>query len=146
MMQVITQSVEETYALAARFVEQLPSRRAVVALVGDLGAGKTTLTQGILRACAAQPPYTSPTFTIMKEYLTPGARYARVVHCDAYRIGAEDLRALGWEEIVVAHDTLVVVEWAERIASLLPHGTVHVTCAVVDATRRAYTFPAAYNL
>ena len=146
MERIVTASVEETMELAARFVRGVPSEGAVVALSGDLGAGKTTFTQGVLRACGAQPPYTSPTFTIMKEYLTPGARYARVVHCDAYRITAPDMLALGWEELVVAHDTLVVVEWSERIASLLPRDAVHVTCAVVSDTQRAYTFPAHNNL
>lgn len=125
--------------LAARFVRGVPSEGAVVALSGDLGAGKTTFAQGILRACGATPPYTSPTFTIMKDYHTLGGVFERVVHCDAYRITAQDMLDLGWEELVTAKRTLIVVEWPERIAQIMPSAAIPIACAVVDDTRRAYT-------
>ncbi len=136
---MITTSVEETMDLATRFVRSLPPTSTIVALSGDLGAGKTTFAQGVLRACGATPPYTSPTFTIMKEYVIPGGVFERVIHCDAYRITAQDMLELGWEEMIAAQNTLIVVEWSERIAHIMPQSAIPIACAVVDDTRRAYT-------
>jgi tRNA threonylcarbamoyladenosine biosynthesis protein TsaE len=92
-------------------------------LSGDLGAGKTTLTQGILEGLGATGPYTSPTFVIMKEYALPEATPSgirRVYHVDAYRIEARDIEHLGFEEWCSDPGGLVILEWPERIRELLP--------------------------
>lgn len=140
MTHIITASAEETADLAARVLRALPSQTSVIALVGDLGAGKTTFAQGLLRACGAPPPYPSPTFTIMNEYPASDERFRRVVHCDVYRVGVDDIDRLGWEEVLTACDILVIVEWADRVASRIPSSALHVACAFVDETHRSYAF------
>jgi tRNA threonylcarbamoyladenosine biosynthesis protein TsaE len=98
---------------------------AVVALHGDLGSGKTTLARAIGEGAGVLDvdAITSPTFAILHEY---PAREGTVVHADLYRLrdGAE-LRGLGWEEIV-DRARLLIVEWPERAAGLLPRHTIHV--------------------
>lgn len=85
---------------------------------GDLGSGKTTFTQGLLKALGAEGPYISPTFLIMKEY--PIRDKMTLYHIDAYRITSDDMKLLGWEELIQNKKTILVVEWPERIADILP--------------------------
>jgi tRNA threonylcarbamoyladenosine biosynthesis protein TsaE len=93
----------------------------VLALTGELGAGKTTLTQAICRGYGVTSPVTSPTYAIVHEY--PAAR-SPVFHIDLYRIEREDdLEQIGWSDIMAAH-ALVIVEWPERAGNLLPAGHV----------------------
>lgn len=95
----------------------------VVALYGDLGAGKTALTQGIAAGMGIDMQVTSPTFTLINEYET--ADGIRLFHVDGYRLGDAatdaglEAAAMGLDELL-AEDGVVVIEWAERIASLLP--------------------------
>ena len=92
-------------------------------LSGDLGAGKTTLTQGILEGLGAEGPYTSPTFVIMKEYTLPvptESGISRVYHIDAYRIETKDIEHLGFEEWCSDPKGLVILEWPERVPEVLP--------------------------
>lgn len=92
----------------------------IVALHGDLGAGKTRLVRGIAIGLGHDPAaVSSPTYVLMNEYDDPAA-HLPLVHVDAYRLkSADDLDAIGWDRVVNA-DAVVVVEWAERIANALP--------------------------
>jgi tRNA threonylcarbamoyladenosine biosynthesis protein TsaE len=101
---------------------------AVVALSGDLGAGKTTLVQAICAGYGVLDPVTSPTFALVHQYR---GGPAMVFHLDLYRITAPDeLTNLGWDEIVDAN-AVVLVEWPERAAGALPPDTVHMRLAHV---------------
>lgn len=89
----------------------------VVALAGDLGAGKTTLAQAICVGYGVTEPVTSPTFAIVHRYAAP---QSPVYHLDLYRIERPaELVNVGWDEIVMSH-ALVIVEWPERAGALLP--------------------------
>ena len=89
----------------------------VVTLNGELGAGKTTLARAICRGYGVVDEVTSPTFTLVHEYR--GAR-SPVYHLDLYRLkGPDDLANIGWDEIMSA-EALVLIEWPERAAELLP--------------------------
>jgi len=106
----------------------------IVALSGELGAGKTTLAQAICRGYGVAERVTSPTFTLVHEYA--GAR-SPVFHLDLYRLSRpEDLTAIGWDEIV-GREALVLVEWPERAGARLP-GHVPIELALVpdDPERR----------
>src|SRR5688500_20257524 len=93
----------------------------VIALAGDLGAGKTTLAQAICRGYGVTEPVTSPTFALVHRYDAPRSP---VFHLDLYRIERpSDLVNLGWDEIASAH-ALVIVEWPERAGGLIPAGHV----------------------
>jgi tRNA threonylcarbamoyladenosine biosynthesis protein TsaE len=95
----------------------------VVSLSGDLGAGKTTLTQALAAALGVSESVVSPTFVIMKKYQTADGRFKTLYHLDAYRIeNVNELAPLGWQRIVSDPDALIVVEWGERIRDALPSG------------------------
>ncbi len=116
--QTFTTSTEaETEAVGAKLAATLRGA-AVIALHGDLGAGKTVLTRGIARGLGITEPVTSPTFAIIQEY--PG-RDLRLYHMDMYRIqGEHDALAFGIDEYLFDSDAVSVIEWAERITELLP--------------------------
>ncbi len=118
---VATSSAEETQALAARLAAALPPG-AVLALHGDLGAGKTTFVQGLARGLGIQESVTSPTFAILALHRGAGKT---LVHVDAYRLDGG--RAL---EDLMIDDFLnppwwVAVEWPEEVADWLPADTLH---------------------
>jgi tRNA threonylcarbamoyladenosine biosynthesis protein TsaE len=106
----------------------------VVALSGELGAGKTTLVQAIARGYGVRQPVTSPTFALVQEYDAPRGR---VYHLDLYRLERpEQLTAIGWDEIVSA-DALVLIEWPERAAARMPAGHVPIDLEFVGGERAA---------
>lgn len=106
----------------------------VVALHGDLGAGKTTLTQGIAAGLGIEAQVTSPTFTLINEYATTNKtpeNEIRLVHIDSYRLGdaaaaEQEALALGLDDLW-ADAAIVVIEWAERLLSLLPEDHLRIT-------------------
>jgi tRNA threonylcarbamoyladenosine biosynthesis protein TsaE len=96
---------------------------AIVALSGDLGAGKTTFAQGIAGALGIAENVTSPTFVIQKIYPIPQGRFpfTHLVHIDAYRLEREaELEKIGWHERATDPHNLIVIEWPERVAALIP--------------------------
>jgi tRNA threonylcarbamoyladenosine biosynthesis protein TsaE len=112
MREVTVNSVEETWALAAEFAATLRPGD-VVCLEGDLGAGKTTFTQGLAKAFGVPGRVVSPTFCIVQEHGT-------LVHMDLYRLNSEaDVLDLGWDDFR-ARGAIIVVEWPERAGSLIP--------------------------
>ena len=126
---ITTTSEEETRALAAQLAATLVPG-SVVAMHGQLGAGKTCFVTGLARALGVTQPVTSPTFTVINEYAASMPLY----HMDLYRIGDPDeLWALGFDEYL-SPDGVTVIEWPERAGDLLPPGTINVTIEVVEAT------------
>jgi tRNA threonylcarbamoyladenosine biosynthesis protein TsaE len=123
--------------LVARISKVTDEGATVLALHGDLGAGKTTLVQLLARTLGVTETVTSPTFVIMKQYATTHAQFETLVHIDAYRIETEDeMRPLRFADILNQSGTLVCVEWAERIPNLLPAHTVHVSLELLpDGSR-----------
>jgi tRNA threonylcarbamoyladenosine biosynthesis protein TsaE len=112
-----THSDEETQQVGREIASLLP-RQAVVLLIGDLGAGKTTITKGIVegRGAASANEVSSPTFTLIHEYGEPVSVY----HADLYRLdNAEQVRRLGLEELF-ERPALLLVEWGERFPELFP--------------------------
>ncbi len=136
--EIITQSKEETVRFGRELIAQLHGG-SVMALFGDLGAGKTTLTQGLLEGFGIVPPYTSPTFVIMKQYDIDSAKHPyirRIYHVDAYRIGTQEMLAIGWEEWLEDASGIVIVEWPERIADIMPDSAMMISLEWIDDTKR----------
>lgn len=107
----------------------------VVAISGELGAGKTTLVQAICRGYGVTEEVTSPTFALVHRYA--GKRSA-VYHLDLYRLKSPDeLRNIGWDDII-GDDALVLIEWPERAGAELPHDHVPISLQHLpeDALRR----------
>ena len=128
-----TSSEQETIALGERLSREVLPARGVVLLIGNLGAGKTTLAKGIVQGRGAAPAdeVSSPTFTLIHEYGD-----GRVYHIDLYRLeDARDLATLGLEEIF-DRDALVLVEWGERFPHLMPPDRLEIRIrALGDDTR-----------
>ncbi len=117
----ITRSPGETWQLAATLLPRLAGG-AVVALHGDLGAGKTTLIQGLAFAMGVTTPVTSPTFALLAEH--QGASQ-RLIHLDLYRLASSDeLLDIGFLDYL-ASPNIVVVEWPERAADVIPTNALH---------------------
>ena len=124
-------SAEETIALGREIASTLPLR-AVVLLIGNLGAGKTTLAKGIVSglATAGEDEVSSPTFTLIHEY-SP-----RVYHIDLYRLDrAEEVATLGLDEIF-DREAVVLIEWGERFPELLPNERIEIRLRALDDERR----------
>lgn len=111
----------------------------VMALKGELGAGKTTFSQGVLNALGAEGPFTSPTFVIMKKYDLGDAGnqgFQHVYHLDCYRVGERDVLELGWQEIISDPQNLVLVEWPEKIQGILPKKYWRIDFKILDEQKR----------
>lgn len=126
-------------ALGARLADSFVPSTAplVIFLAGDLGAGKTTLVRGSLRALGVTGPIRSPTFTLLETYPL-GSRV--VAHLDLYRLNAPDIEALGIRELLAA-DHVLFVEWPERAPGALPAPDVHVYFDFADGGRRVRAVP-----
>lgn len=121
-MTFTTASEAETIALGRRIASRLPER-AVVLLIGNLGAGKTTLAKGIVDGLGVASPdeVSSPTFTLIHEY---GG--GRVYHVDLYRLEEErEVATLGLEELF-DREAVVLIEWGERFAKLMPEDRIEI--------------------
>ena len=95
----------------------------VVALIGDLGAGKTHITQGITQSMGYEGEVTSPTFALVNEYLCEASEALDVFHFDVYRLEeAEELLQIGWEDYL-ERDGVIIIEWADKFPELIPAGT-----------------------
>ena len=131
----ITDNSEQTRKLGELLAGELRGGE-IICLMGELGSGKTTFSQGVLKGLGAKGPYTSPTFVVIKQYKKftkvrpfPSPTFRRGIpqgqtfntyHIDVYRVGPKDILDLGWEEIISSKDNIIIVEWAERIKQIIP--------------------------
>ncbi len=126
---IITGSPEQTEALGNILGQGLQAGD-VIALTGDLGAGKTCLTRGIARGLGIDEAVTSPTFILVSEYTARGG--IPLIYVDCYRLdnAAPEAVSIGLDELL-DEGSIAVVEWAERIASLLPDDRLDI---IIDIT------------
>jgi len=118
----ISRNPAQTWDLAGRIVKRLPES-AVLALHGRLGSGKTCFVQGVAAALRIECPVTSPSFTLVNEYLT-GVR--PLYHIDLYRVmNPDEIFSLDLEDYLYA-DGITAVEWAERAGDLIPPAALHI--------------------
>ncbi len=105
------------------------SQATVIALQGDLGAGKTTFAQGFGKILGVEENMPSPTFVIMRSYeVDPSTssgqawhRFKKLIHIDAYRLEHEaELLHLGWEALLADPTNIILVEWPEKVVGLIP--------------------------
>lgn len=137
------QSLEELQKFVHDFTAKLEPRSdvaTVITLSGDLGAGKTTFTQMFARELGVTDTITSPTFVIMKRYVTRDDRFKNLIHIDAYRLaGGQDLKALGWNEWIADPKNVVVVEWPEKVADLITEDAIKIKITWVSEMNRLLT-------
>ncbi|MDP3710428.1 MAG: tRNA (adenosine(37)-N6)-threonylcarbamoyltransferase complex ATPase subunit type 1 TsaE [bacterium] len=136
MLMVKSNNIEDTKDVAKKLARRILSDKTkrksalVLALQGDLGSGKTTLTQSFAKALGVKEKITSPTFVLMKVYNLQLTTYSlrRFIHIDCYRLNSpEELEQLGFREILKDKDAIIIIEWAERVKKLLPKNTVWIS-------------------
>lgn len=137
-MTIITKSSSETFAAGEKLASMV-SPGAVIALHGDLGAGKTVFVSGLAAGLGLDCRVTSPTFTIVNEYLgsTP------LFHFDMYRLtGSDELFEIGWEDYL-SRGGICAVEWSEITEDAFPDDTINVYIKKIsDDTREiSVVFP-----
>jgi len=123
--------------IAADLAALLP-KSGVIALNGDLGMGKTALSRAYIRHLTGQPglDVPSPTYTLLQTYDAPGTA---IWHFDLYRLKSPDeVYELGWDD-ALAPGNLVLIEWPQRLGSLLPRDAVTITITAPTATTRMLT-------
>ena len=118
-----------------------PRGATLITLSGELGAGKTSFTQGIAAGLGVMEAVTSPTFVLEKLYPLTRAPFSQLVHIDAYRLtSGDDLRTLGFDELMGDAGNLVVLEWPEKVADLLPAPAHRITLTVVESGGRKISY------
>lgn len=131
-MTFLSDSPARTETIAAKLAATLHAS-ACIALDGELGAGKTRFVRGLVRGLGADPAaVSSPTFVLLNVY---DRGRLPVFHLDAYRVGPEDFEAIGFSELL-AQRGIVVIEWASRVAELLPAERIDVRIDTVGKRRR----------
>ena len=140
-MEIITKSAQETFKLGEKIGNRLilSSDRGdhVLCLSGQLGSGKTTFIQGIAKSLGIIKPVPSPTFIIVRQYETRAKLYSQFYHIDLYRLETKkDLQTLELKEIFSDPNSLIAVEWAEKLASLLPEKRIDISFEVSGLNTR----------
>ena len=145
-MHLVSENSDDTRAIAAklakRLVASMPGSNAtIIALEGDLGAGKTTFAQGFAAALGIPETPKSPTFNLAKQYAVPHTTY-HLWHIDCYRLeGHKDAQALDLHTLFNDPNNLMLIEWAERLGDALPRDHVRVAFAHHGGDKRAITLP-----
>ena len=128
-MVVECRSIHETHTLARKLASKIPIG-SVVALIGDLGTGKTTFTQGFSKALKVEDNVGSPTFKLVSEY--DGSPH-RLYHIDAYRLEKPmDFINIGGETYLYPDDGVTLIEWANIIEDALPENTIYLRFSRVE--------------
>ena len=114
---------------------RVSNQATVLALHGDLGAGKTTFVQTVGRLLGVQEDITSPTFVVMKKYEINDT-WQKFIHIDAYRLESEEeLSVLDLETEISNSENIIFIEWAERVSEILPANTIHLDFSLVNQER-----------
>jgi tRNA threonylcarbamoyladenosine biosynthesis protein TsaE len=133
--------------MALNFLESEKNRKSalVINLRGDLGAGKTTFTQGFAQALGVENWIKSPTFVLMREYAIFSPQFIKnsfrfLYHIDCYRIDEDSaLLEIGIKEIMLDPGNIVLIEWGEKIKKLLPENTIKINLRHLQEDKREIT-------
>ncbi len=135
---LITKNAGETEA-AGEWLSRRLKGGEVVCLSGDLGGGKTTFIKGLARGLGVEQAITSPTFLVEAVYKVKSqkSKVKNIYHLDVYRVkSSAEILALGWEEVLADPSGVVFIEWAERVADILPEKCIWVRFKFIDADTR----------
>ncbi|MBU1557733.1 tRNA (adenosine(37)-N6)-threonylcarbamoyltransferase complex ATPase subunit type 1 TsaE [Patescibacteria group bacterium] len=146
-MKKILKNLKEMEKFAESFANKtsdskLAGEAVVVGLYGDLGSGKTTFTKSFVSAFGVKQTVTSPTFVIEKIYKLPKENnFKHIIHIDAYRLNSgEEMKDLGWDKISTDPQNIILIEWPEKIADILPKNTKKIYFKFVDENTREIIF------
>ena len=127
--QNLGEAFAKKFARGATGRKKLSTKGALVlALQGELGAGKTTFVQGFLKGLGLKKRAQSPTFIIMRRHKIARGKFKNIFHIDAYRLKApKQLASLGFHEILMGSKNVILVEWPERVSKILPKNTAWIS-------------------
>lgn len=139
--QVISKSKKGLSQIAEDILQEAEktiSGAAILALYGNLGSGKTTFTQELAKVLGITERVISPTFILEKIYKLSGhSRFLHLIHIDAYRLeSVDELKTLGWDELIKEKENLIVIEWADKIEEALPENTTRMYFKFIDEEKR----------
>ncbi len=140
MKEFCIENIDEIARDILASVEPKKENATVVTLSGDLGAGKTTLTQAIGKALGVKEAMISPTFVIIKNYSLIGQKFESLLHIDAYRLNdGNELAKLRFAEYLENPKNLIIIEWPERVADVLPQEVISYKIEHLDEANRSIT-------
>lgn len=146
-----TKSFQETQQAGAELARKLTQKKTqktatVLALRGDLGAGKTTFLQGFAKGLGVKENILSPTFVIMKKFLIPrnaklyNSQYSYFYHFDCYRLNSyEEVLQLGFKEVISDPKNIVAIEWPEKLGEALLKNTITIKFEHLSENERELT-------
>jgi len=138
LTEFITVSPEQTFKIGQNIAKNLkPGYGHIIALNGELGSGKTCLTKGIADSLGIKETITSPTYTIVNEYLLEGSGV--LYHIDTYRLNDErDFEDIGGVEILSSNN-ICIIEWSDKIKNLLPENVITINIEITGLETRKIT-------
>ena len=143
---MISKSIKETEEVARRVLEVASKTRpeasaTIIGLHGDLGSGKTAFTKCVAKILGVKEEITSPTFVIEKIYLLQNQSFEKLIHIDAYRLeSGEEILNLKWKEICADPRNLILIEWPENVADVMPKKYFKIDFRFIDETTREVKF------
>ena len=143
MKEVLIKNINELESFVFSYLEELKkeNKTIIVGLSGDLGSGKTTFSQIIAKLLGVEDVVTSPTFIIQKTYKTKDAAFSNFVHIDAYRLDEpKELITLGFTSLLKQENTLIFVEWPEKVSAVLPDNTKYIYFKFLNEQERMITY------
>lgn len=139
-MKKTIKKIEEMEEFASEFVKNIEpegNSAVIIGLYGDLGSGKTTFVKCVAEVLGVTKIVTSPTFVIEKIYKLDDKRFDHLVHIDAYRLeNGNELKNLGFEEIIKDSRNIVFIEWPERVREILPENKKDLSFTFIDENTR----------
>ena len=140
-MKTITNSEKETFELARKFAAKLCGGE-ILALIGELGAGKTVFVKGLAKGLGVKNIITSPTFVLMKIYNSKNQKIKKLknqkfIHIDAYRLNdGQALEEIGALEYFGDENAIVAIEWADRVKDILPKSAIKIKFKILKDNQR----------
>jgi tRNA threonylcarbamoyladenosine biosynthesis protein TsaE len=124
-------NIEEIQTISEKIIKYLENcdfnNSTVLALHGNLGAGKTTLTQNLAISLGIQDVVNSPTFVIQKKYNIEQGKYKNLIHIDAYRLTSiDEVKILGLEKEFKKKENLIIIEWPDNLKEVLPSDLINI--------------------
>lgn len=139
MKSITINNLQEMEEFAAIFSKKLKGSE-VICLNGELGAGKTTFTQALAKNLEVTKTVNSPTFVIMKVYNTLDLNIKKLIHIDAYRLNSgNDILNIGANEYFNQPNTITIIEWPEKIKSVLPKNCLYINFKFINNETRELT-------
>lgn len=138
MQEFISHNLVDTEKIAQNLLSNLGDKN-ILALSGNLGAGKTTFVKFLAACLGVKENITSPTFVLLKVYEIEKQRYQKFVHVDCYRLdGNEDLVDIGLQDYVSDDGNLVLIEWADKISNLPKEKVLQIKIEILGETSRKF--------